>query len=134
MASHPHGKPNFRNLFWYPFKITGLTVLRTYEFIGKRFSSGYHNTTHPEFIDEGDIVRSEKTKHINDITQHHYTPDRAGTDLTPTIWKPQTISYPYERLEEIEPWLFVPGNYNGRIGIIWETCTCLLYTSPSPRD
>ena len=80
MASHPHGKPNFRNLFWYPFKITGLTVLRTYEFIGKRFSSGYHNTTHPEFIDDGDIARAEKTKHINDITQHHYTPDRSGTD------------------------------------------------------
>ena len=81
MARHPHGKPNFRNLFWYPFKITGLTVLRTYEFIGKRFSSGYHNTTHPEFIDEGDIVRAEKTKHINDITAHHYTPDRAGTEV-----------------------------------------------------
>ncbi|GIR67151.1 MAG: hypothetical protein CM15mP71_3770 [Candidatus Poseidoniales archaeon] len=94
MASHPHGKPNFRNLFWYPFKITGLTVLRTYEFIGKRFSSGYHNTTHPEFIDDGDIARAEKTKHINDITQHHYTPDRSGTDLTPTIWKPQTVNYP----------------------------------------
>ena len=87
-----------------PFKITGLTVLRTYEFIGKRFSSGYHNTTHPEFIDDGDIARAEKTKHINDITQHHYTPDRSGTDLTPTIWKPQTVNYPYERLEEIEPY------------------------------
>ena len=31
--------------------------------------------------------------------------------------------YPYERLEDMEPWLFVPGNYNGRIGIVWETCT-----------
>ena len=109
--------------------------MRTYEFIGKRFSSGYHNTTHPEFIDEGDIVRSEKTKHINDITKHHYTPDRAGTDLTPTIWKPQTISYPYERLEEIEPWLFVPGNYNGRIGIIWETCTaCKMCVNICPNS
>ena len=123
MASHPHGKPNFRNLFWYPFKITGLTVLRTYDFIGRRFSSGYHNTTHPEFVDDGAIARSEKTKHLNDISANHYTPDRSSTDLTPTIWKPQTVNYPYERIEEIEPWLFVPGNYNGRIGVIWETCT-----------
>ncbi|HIF45597.1 MAG TPA: hypothetical protein EYQ73_02230 [Candidatus Poseidoniales archaeon] len=123
MAAHPHGKPNFRNLFWYPFKITGLTVLRTYDFIGRRFSSGYHNTTHPEFINDGDIFNSKKTKHLNDISKHEYAPDRSGTDLTPTIWKPQTVNYPYERLEEIEPWLFVPGNYNGRIGVIWETCT-----------
>ena len=134
MASHPHGKPNFRNLFWYPFKITGLTFLRTFDFIGRRFSSGYHNTTHPEFIDDGDIARSEKTKHLNDITANHYAPDRSGTDLTPTIWKPQTVNYPYERIEEIEPWLFVPGNYNGRIGVIWETCTaCKMCVNVCPN-
>ena len=135
MASHPHGKPNFRNLFWYPFKITGLTVLRTYSFIGKYFDSGYHNTLAPEMVDETALVRSEKTKHLNDITAHQYAPDRAGTDLTPTIWKPQTLNYPYERLEEIEPWLFVPGNYNGRIGVIWETCTaCKMCVNICPNS
>ncbi len=123
MARHPHGKPNFRNLFWYPFKITGLTFLRTFPLFGRFFSSGYHNTVHPEFKDEPSVIRAEKTKYLNDITAHEYAPDRSGTDLTPTIWKPQTLNYPYERLEEIEPWLFVPGNYNGRIGVIWETCT-----------
>lgn len=123
MARHPHGKPNFRNLFWYPFKITGITFLRTFPLFGRFFEGGYHNTVHPEFRDEPSIARAEKTKHLNDITAHEYAPDRSGTDLTPTIWKPQTLNYPYERLEEIEPWLFVPGNYNGRIGVIWETCT-----------
>tara|TARA_Y100000739_G_C20600566_1_gene462702 strand:- start:1158 stop:2126 length:969 start_codon:yes stop_codon:yes gene_type:complete len=135
MAAHPHGKPNFRNLFWYPFKITGLTVLRTYDFIGRRFASGYHNKVHPEIKDEPGVLRAEKTKHLNDITAHEYSADRAGTDLTPTIWKPQTVQYPYERIEEIEPWLFVPGNYNGRIGIIWETCTaCKMCVNICPND
>ena len=46
---------------------------------------------------------------------------RVTSDLFPTLWKPQTVQYPYERLEDMEPWLFVPGNYNGRIGVIWET-------------
>ena len=97
--------------------------------------SGYHNSVHPEFIDDGAIARSQKTKHLNDITAHEYAPDRSGTDLTPTIWKPQTVSYPYERIEEIEPWLFVPGNYNGRIGIIWETCTaCKMCVNICPNS
>jgi formate hydrogenlyase subunit 6/NADH:ubiquinone oxidoreductase subunit I len=35
----------------------------------------------------------------------------------------------------MEPWLFVPGNYNGRIGVIWETCTaCKLCVSACPND
>lgn len=135
MARHPHGKPNFRNLFWYPFKITGITFLRTFSLFGKYFDSGYHNTVHPEFRDGPSVIRAEKTKHLNDITAHDYAPDRSGTDLTPTIWKPQTLNYPYERLEEIEPWLFVPGNYNGRIGVIWETCTaCKMCVNICPND
>ena len=68
MASHPHGKPNFRNLFWYPFKITGLTVLRTYEFIGKRFSSGYHNT-----VERPEVV--ENLDSFNLATAHTDAPD-----------------------------------------------------------
>lgn len=135
MAAHPHGKPNFRNLFWHPFKITGLTFLRTFDFIGRRFSSGYHNEVHPEIIDDTAVSRAASTKHLNDITAHEYAADRAGTDLTPTIWKPQTVQYPYERIEEIEPWLFVPGNYNGRIGVIWETCTaCKMCIHICPND
>ena len=35
----------------------------------------------------------------------------------------------------MEPWLFVPGNYNGRIGVIWETCTaCKLCVTACPND
>ena len=45
---HPHAKPNFRNLFWYPFKITLITALRTFpifgKWFGKRLGMGYHNT------------------------------------------------------------------------------------------
>jgi len=45
------------------------------------------------------------------------------------------VMYPYERLEEMEPWLFVPGNYNGRIGVIWETCTaCKACVRICPND
>ena len=56
MPMHPHAQPNFRNLFWYPFKITLITALRTFPFIGKRFGKrlgAYHNTSHPEFLDDG---------------------------------------------------------------------------------
>ena len=35
----------------------------------------------------------------------------------------------------MEPWLFVPGNYNGRIGVIWETCTaCKMCVNVCPND
>jgi len=45
------------------------------------------------------------------------------------------VMYPYERLEDLEPWLFVPGNYFGRIGIVWETCTaCKLCIHACPND
>ena len=58
---HPHAKPNFRNLFWYPFKITLITALRTFpifgKWFGKRLGMGYHNTSHPEFLDDGSKVR-----------------------------------------------------------------------------
>ena len=37
MPMHPHARPNFRNLFWYPFKITLITALRTFPFFGKIF-------------------------------------------------------------------------------------------------
>jgi formate hydrogenlyase subunit 6/NADH:ubiquinone oxidoreductase subunit I len=53
----------------------------------------------------------------------------------PFVERPVTVMYPYERLEDLEPWLFVPGNYNGRIGIIWETCTaCKACVKVCPND
>ena len=139
MPMHPHAKPNFRNLFWYPFKITLVTALRTFPFfgklLGKRLDWGYHNSEHPEFLDAGSKVRAAKTSEFNDITAQTFAPDRVTSDLFPTLWKPQTVQYPYERLEEMEPWLFVPGNYNGRIGVIWETCTaCKLCVTACPND
>lgn len=138
MPMHPRAQPNFRNLFWYPFKITLITALRTFPFIGKRWGhkmGAYHNTEHPEFLDEATKNRMASNAHINDISKQRFAPDRVTTDLTPTLWKPQTVQYPYERLEEIEPWLFKPGNYNGRIGIIWETCTaCKLCVTACPND
>ena len=138
MPMHPHAKPNFRNLFWYPFKITLITALRTFPFFGKRFGKrldwGYHNTEHPEFLDDGSKSRAGKTSEFNDISVQTFAPDRVTSDLFPTLWKPQTVQYPYERLEEMEPWLFVPGNYNGRIGVIWETCTaCKLCVTACPN-
>jgi len=139
MPMHPHAKPNFRNLFWYPFKITLITALRTFPFfgklLGKRLDWGYHNSEHPEFLDAGSKSRAAKTSEFNDITAQRFAPDRVTSDLFPTLWKPQTVQYPYERLEEMEPWLFVPGNYNGRIGVIWETCTaCKLCVTACPND
>ena len=44
-----------------------------------------------------------------------YAADRESTDLLPFLERPVTVMYPYESLEDMEPWLFVPGNYNGRI-------------------
>ena len=127
MPTHPQAKPNFRNLFWYPFKITLITALRTFPLLGRMFPKklgmGYHNTSHPEFLDDASEHRAKGRAKYNDISKQEFAPDRVTSDLFPSLWKPQTVQYPYERLEDMEPWLFVPGNYNGRIGVIWETCT-----------
>ena len=95
--------------------MTMVTALRTFPFIGKRFSWGYHNKIHAEVMDEPSSVRSSNSK-WNTPSKHEYTADREGSDLTPTIWKPQTILYPYERLEDMEPWF------------------CLLYTSDAADE
>lgn len=139
MPMHPNARPSFRNLFWYPFKITLITALRTFPIVGKLFGKrigmGYHNTEHPEFLSDDDRVRARKTSEFNNIDNQQFAPDRVTSDLFPTLWKPQTVQYPYERLEEMEPWLFVPGNYNGRIGVIWETCTaCKMCVNICPND
>ena len=64
-----------------------------------------------------------------------YAADREASEVMPFVERPVTVAYPYERLEDLEPWLFVPGEYNGRIGIIWETCTaCKACVRACPND
>ncbi len=96
---------------------------------------GYHNKSHPEFLDDASEHRAKSRSQYNDISKQEFAPDRVTSDLFPSLWKPQTVQYPYERLEDMEPWLFVPGNYNGRIGVIWETCTaCKMCVNVCPND
>jgi len=64
-----------------------------------------------------------------------FAADRETSQIMPFLERPVTVMYPYERLEDLEPWLFVPGNYNGRIGVIWETCTaCKACVRACPND
>ena len=64
-----------------------------------------------------------------------FSADRETSQLMPFVERPVTVMYPYERLDDLEPWLFVPGNYNGRIGVIWETCTaCKQCVRACPND
>lgn len=133
MPMHKHAKPNFRNLFIKPFWMTLKTALRTFPIIGKRFANDYHNKKE-NMLDKDSLARS-KGNQMNNVAKQEYAADRESSDLVPTIWRPVTIMYPYERLEDMEPWLFVPGNYNGRIGVIWETCTaCKLCVKICPND
>ena len=84
MPMHPHAQPNFRNLFWYPFKITLITALRTFPFIGKRFGKrlgAYHNTSHPEFLDAGSRARAASSAAMNDISRQEFAPDRVTLSL-----------------------------------------------------
>ena len=133
MPTHPRAQPNFRNLVIKPFWMTLKTALRTFPVVGKYFSDGYHNNE-ADLMDENSLNRA-KGNIANDVTAHEYAADREGSDLIPSKWRPSTILYPYERLEEMEPWLFVPGQYNGRIGVIWETCTaCKACVRICPND
>ena len=131
MATHPRAQPNFRNLFIKPFWMTLVTALRTF---GRPILGwGYHNKKE-EMLDEHSKARASGNV-MNDVTAHEYAADREGSNLFPNLWKPMTLMYPYERLEDLEPWLFVPGQYNGRIGVIWETCTaCRLCVKICPND
>ena len=101
-------------------------ALRTIPYVGSRSWLASHGESAP--------YHAQKAKMIDDDTAERlgashpsvgmtYAVDRETSSLVPYIERPVTVMYPYERLEDLEPWLFVPGNYNGRIGIIWETCT-----------
>ena len=133
MSYHPHGTPSFRNLVVRPMWITLKTALRTVPFLGrlKFLKNGYHGQS----ADMVDGVTSRRVGDSHPSSGQKFSADRETSQLMPFVERPVTVMYPYERLEDLEPWLFVPGNYNGRIGVIWETCTaCKACVRACPND
>ncbi len=133
MSYHPHGTPSFRNLIVRPMWITLKTALRTVPFLGKlRFlKNGYHGQS----ADMLDAETSRRVGKSHPSSNQKFSADRETSEVMPFVERPVTVMYPYERLEDLEPWLFVPGNYNGRIGVIWETCTaCKACIRACPND
>jgi formate hydrogenlyase subunit 6/NADH:ubiquinone oxidoreductase subunit I len=132
-TGHPHATPNFRNLVIRPMWITMKTALRTIPYIGKAkfLKNNYHNQR-ANMMDE---FTSQRIGNNHPSKGHIYSADRESSPALPFLERPVTIMFPYERLEDMEPWLFVPGNYNGRIGIVWETCTaCKACIKACPND
>ena len=133
MSYHPHGTPSFRNLVVRPMWITLKTALRTVPFLGKLkfLKSGYH-------AQSADMLDPETARRVGEAhpsSGQKFSADRETSQLMPFVERPVTVMYPYERLDDLEPWLFVPGNYNGRIGVIWETCTaCKQCVRACPND
>lgn len=133
MSYHPHGTPSFRNLVVRPMWITLKTALRTVPFLGKLkfLKNGYH-------AQPADMMDTETSKRVGSshpTSGQKFSADRETSQLMPFVERPVTVMYPYERLDDLEPWLFVPGNYNGRIGVIWETCTaCKQCVRACPND
>ncbi len=133
MSYHPHGTPSFRNLIVRPMWITLKTALRTVPFLGKlRFlKNGYHGQS----ADMLDPETSRRVGKSHPSSNQKFSADRETSEVMPFVERPVTVMYTYERLEDLEPWLFVPGNYNGRIGVIWETCTaCKACVRACPND
>tara|TARA_Y100000588_G_scaffold293731_1_gene313469 strand:+ start:1235 stop:2134 length:900 start_codon:yes stop_codon:yes gene_type:complete len=113
--------------------ITLKTALRTVPFLGKlRFlKNGYHGQS----ADMLDAETSRRVGKSHPSSNQKFSADRETSEVMPFVERPVTVMYPYERLEDLEPWLFVPGNYNGRIGVIWETCTaCKACIRACPND
>tara|TARA_B100000767_G_scaffold118141_1_gene112789 strand:- start:1534 stop:2433 length:900 start_codon:yes stop_codon:yes gene_type:complete len=113
--------------------ITLKTALRTIPYVGKAkfLRNNYHNQRR-NMMDEFTLQRVGDN---HPSAGHVYAADRESSPALPFLERPVTIMYPYERLEDMEPWLFVPGNYNGRIGIVWETCTaCKACVRACPND
>ena len=133
MSYHPHGTPSFRNLVVRPMWITLKTALRTVPFLGKLkfLKSGYH----AQSADMLDPETSRRVGESHPSSGQKFSAARETSQLMPFVERPVTVMYPYERLDDLEPWLFVPGNYNGRIGVIWETCTaCKQCVRACPND
>ena len=132
-TGHPHAIPNFRNLIIRPMWITMKTALRTVPFLGRL--GILKNDYHGKQVNLKDDFTLSRIGDDHLSEGHTYSADRESTDLLPFLERPVTVMYPYERLEDMEPWLFVPGNYNGRIGIVWETCTaCKACIRACPND
>ena len=133
MSYHPHGTPSFRNLIARPMWITLKTALRTVPFLGKLkfLKSGYR----AQSADMMDPEPANRVGESHPSSGQSFSADRETSQLMPFVERPVTVMYPYERLDDLEPWLFVPGNYNGRIGVIWETCTaCKQCVRACPND
>jgi len=133
VSYHPHGTPSFRNLIVRPMWITLKTALRTVPFLGKLkfLKNGYHGQS----ADMLDPETSRRVGKSHPSSNQKFSADRETSEVMPFVERPVTVMYPYERLEDLEPWLFVPGNYNGRIGVIWETCTaCKACVRACPND
>ena len=132
-TGHPHATPNFRNLVIRPMWMTLKTALRTIPFVGRL--TILKNDYHGKPATMVDAATKERVGSDHPSVGQSFTPDRETSQVMPFVERPVTVMYPYERLEDLEPWLFVPGNYNGRIGIIWETCTaCKLCIHAWPND
>ena len=132
-TGHPHATPNFRNLIIRPMWMTLKTALRTVPFVGKLrlLKNNYHGQ--PAVMVDQTTMDRVGSEHPS--VGQRFTPDRETSQVMPFVERPVTVMYPYERLEDLEPWLFVPGNYFGRIGIVWETCTaCKLCVHACPND
>lgn len=126
MPYHPHAQPNFRNMVVRPMWMALKAALRTIPYIGRRPWLASHGESAPYHAQEAVMIDEETAERLGESHPSvgmTYAADRETSSLVPYIERPVTVMYPYERLEDLEPWLFVPGNYNGRIGIIWETCT-----------
>ena len=126
MPFHPHAQPNFRNMVIRPMWMALKAALRTIPYVGSHRFLAAHGTSAPYHAQEAQMIDKGTADRIGEdhpSVGQRYAVDRETSTLVPYIERPVTVMYPYERLEDLEPWLFVPGNYNGRIGVIWETCT-----------
>ena len=109
------------------------TALRTVPFLGRL--SVLRNDYHGKSASMVDPATRERVGVDHPTLWQKFSADRETSEIMPFLERPVTVMYPYERLEDLEPWLFVPGNYNGRIGIIWETCTaCKACVRVCPND
>ena len=132
-TGHPRATPNFRNLVIRPMWMTLKTALRTVPFLGRL--NFLRNSYHGEYEKMVDSTTMQRVGEDHPSVGQKFAADRETSQIMPFLERPVTVMYPYERLEDLEPWLFVPGNYNGRIGVIWETCTaCKACVRACPND
>ena len=104
MSYHPHGTPSFRNLIVRPMWITMKTALRTVPFLGKLkiLKNDYHGQP-------ADMLDPETRRRVGEEHSSAYqkfSADRETSPIMPFVERPVTVMYPYERLEDLEPWNF----------------------------